>query len=84
MKRSVSMTTRAPRLRFLPDQVAEDAPLFEIVVILRAFHFFLHALWHHGQSDQLGMRMLQRRAGRLALILEQQDIAQPAVVLEIA
>ena len=27
--------------------------------------------------------MFQRRAGRLALILEQKDIAQPAVVLEV-
>ena len=69
---------------FLPDDVAEDAALLQVVEQFRAVHLFLGALGDHGQRDQLAMRMLERGAGGLAVILEKQDVAEPAILLEIA
>src|ERR1022692_2071340 len=73
-----------PSRAFVPDDVAEDTALLEVVEQFRAVHLFLRPLGDYGQCDELAMRMLQRRPGRLSVILEQQDVAKPAVLLEIA
>ena len=68
---------------FLADHVAENAALFFVVVVLRAVHFLAHALGHDRQRDQLRMRMLERCAGGLPVILEKQNVAEAAVVFQI-
>ena len=51
--------------------------------MLRAVHFLAHALGHDRQRDQLRVRVLQRRAGRLAVVFEKQDVAEATVVFQI-
>src|ERR1019366_10756221 len=68
---------------FLADDVAEDAALLQIVKEFGGFHFFLDALGDDGKRDQLGMRMLQRSAGGIAMVLEKDDVAEAVVLLEI-
>jgi hypothetical protein len=50
----------------------------------RALNLLAHKGRHDWQRDQLRMRVLQRRAGRPAMILEQQDVAQAVVLPEVA
>ena len=50
---------------------------------LRRVHLFLDALGDHRQRDQLRVRMFQRRARRFAVVLEKQDVAEAAVLLQI-
>ena len=83
MKRSVSVTMRTPAVVSCADDVAEDAALLEIVESFGAVHFLLHALGDHRQRDELRVGMLQRGAGRFAMVLEQEDVAEAAVLLEI-
>ena len=70
-------------LDFLVNHVAENAALFFIVVTLGVVHFFVNALRHNGQSDELRMGVFERSARRLAVIFEQQDVAEAPIVLQI-
>ena len=46
--------------QLLPEYIAKDAALLEIVKLPRAIHFLFHPLGNHRQRDQLGMRMFER------------------------
>src|SRR5579871_961349 len=70
-------------IHFLPDNVAEDATLFVQEILLGAFEFLGHVDGKNRQRDQLGVRMLQRRPGSLAMILEDQNVLKPAVLLQV-
>src|SRR5450759_4651654 len=65
------------------DDVAVDAALLEIVKDLGGVHLFLDALGDDGERDQLGVRMLQRGARGVAMVLEEEDVTEAAVFLEI-
>ena len=53
---------------FLRQDVAVDAPFLVVEVMLGAIQFFLDALGHDRQRDQLRMRVLQHRSRRLAMV----------------
>src|SRR6202521_4699749 len=72
-----------PRLRLLPDNVAEHATLLIYVVLLGPFQLLDHVDRKNGQCDQLRMRVLQRSPGRLPVILENQDVLKAPVLLQI-
>ena len=50
----------------------------------RPVDLLAHEGRHDRQRNQLRMRMLERRASRPAVVLEQQDVAQAAVLPEVA
>ncbi len=60
--------------RLLPFHIAEHAAFFEIVITLCPVDLFLHRSWHDRQCDELRVRMFERCARRLAVILEEQNI----------
>ena len=82
-KSADSAITRDAVLRFLPDDVAEHAALFELMVALRAIQLFPHLARHDRQRNQLRMTVLERRACRRAVILEDDDMAQTDVALQV-
>jgi hypothetical protein len=67
----------------LAKNIAKDAPLFEVVVFTRAVHLFAHPLGDNRQGDELGVRMLERGARRLTVVLEDEDVLEAPVLLEI-
>src|SRR5579859_225227 len=67
----------------LPDHVAENAALFLSVVMLRRVQFLAHSLGYDRERDQLRVRVLQRRTRRISMILEDESVAKPLVILEI-
>ena len=67
----------------LANHVAENAALFFVVVVPATVHFFAHAARNDRQRDQLRMGMLQRSAGGLAVIFENQDVAEALVVFQV-
>ena len=71
------------RLHFLANHVAENAALFFVVVALGVIHFLAHPFRDNRQRDQLRMGVFQGRAGGLAMILVEQDIAKTAVVFQV-
>src|SRR5579885_406870 len=68
------------RRGLLPDDVAVDAPLLEVVELPGSVEFFLHRVRNHRQRNELRMRMLERSAGGLAVVAEQHDVAEAAVL----
>ena len=56
---------------------------FVVVIVLRAVHFLAHALGDDRQGDQLGMRVFERGAGSFTVILEEQNVAEAAVVFQV-
>src|SRR5712692_8036766 len=67
----------------LPDDVAEDAALFRRVMASRALDLLAHEVGDDRQRDELRMRVLERRARRSTMVLEDQDVPKPTVLLEI-
>src|ERR1035437_2845559 len=81
---AVGLTDQADAgCRLVADDVAEDAALLEIEKKFGGVHFFLDALGDDGKRDQLGMGMLERRARGVAIVLEEDDVAEATVLLEI-
>ena len=68
---------------FLPDDVAEYAALLVDVVLLGAFDLFGDVNGKNGQRDELRVRVLERGAGSLAVILEDEDVLEATIFLEI-
>ena len=68
---------------FLPDDVAEYTPFLEFVVSPGPVQFFLHLDRHDRQRDELGMRVLERCAGRQTLIFEDERILEAGITLQI-
>src|SRR5581483_7416374 len=68
---------------FLANDVAEHTTLFVDVVLLGSFQFLNDIDWKNWKSDQLRMGVLERGSGRLSVILENQDVFEPAVLLQI-
>src|SRR5713101_7633892 len=71
------------RFHLLADDVAEDAALFLLVIVLAAVHFLAHALGDNRQRNQLRMGVLERRPGSLAVVLENQDVTEALVILQV-
>ena len=65
------------------DNVAVDAAFLVLVMRAAAVDLVQHAGRDDGQRNELGVRVLQRRSGRRALVFENQDVAQPTVFPEI-
>jgi hypothetical protein len=65
--------------RLLPDDIAENATALEIVVFCRAGQFLLHPLRRDRRGDELRVRMGDRGAGQVALVLEDQDILEAVI-----
>src|SRR6267142_3350239 len=72
-----------PPLHLLPDHVAPDTALLDAEVMQRPFELLLDHHGHDGCGDELGVRMLQRRAGGLAVVLEDADVLEARVLLEV-
>ena len=70
-------------LRFLADDVAEHAAFLGGKVRARAVDLVPHLARHHRQRDQLRMRVVERRPGRGAVILENDDVAEAAILFQI-
>ena len=67
----------------LADDVAEDAPLLRREMPPGALDLLAHEVGHDRQRDQLRVRVLERGAGDGALVLEDKDVAKPAILPEI-
>src|SRR5882762_8475560 len=67
----------------LSDNIAENAALLLIVVVPTAVHFFAYSARYNRQRDQLRVGVLHRRARAFSVILENQHVAEPLVVLQI-
>ena len=80
---SFSLMTRIALVQLLPHDVAEHAALFVVVVLLGAVQLLPHPLGDDGGRDELGVRMLQRCAGRPARVLEDEDVSKPRILLEV-
>jgi hypothetical protein len=50
-------------LKLLPDDIAEDTPVFILKIIFRPFDLFAHPLWNDGKGDDLRVGMFQRGSG---------------------
>ena len=70
-------------LPLLPDDVAEDAALLVLVVAPRALDLLDHLARHDRQRDELRVGVVERGAGQLPLVLEEQDVAEAQVVAEV-
>ena len=68
---------------FLADNVAKNAAFFIHVILLGAFEFFASRAGNNRQGDQLRVRMLEGRAGGLAMILENQNVSEAPVLSQI-
>ena len=53
------------------------------IVPLGAVDLFAHEVGHDRQRDELRVRVLERRAGRRAVVLEDQDVAEAPILLQI-
>src|SRR5947209_3574463 len=69
--------------RFLGEDVAEDAPLLFLVVLLRAGELLLQLGGDQGKRDDLRVRVAERRAGGRSAVLEEEHAAQAHVPREI-
>src|SRR2546422_835295 len=69
----------APVADLLMDDVAVDTAFLILIVFTAAGDLVHHVGRDDGQRDQLRVRVLQRGPGGLAVVLEDQDVAQPAV-----
>ena len=49
----------------------------------RVIHFLAHAFGHDGQRNQLRVRVFQRRARGISMVLENQNVAKSLVVLQV-
>ena len=67
----------------LPHHVAPDAALLHLPVHRRAGELLRHHDRDDRRRDQLGVGVLEGRAGRLAVILEDEDVLEARVLLEI-
>src|SRR5437763_4121968 len=56
--------------------VAEHAALLHLEVPLRAVELLAHEVGDDRQRDELRVRMIERRAGRIAVVLEDEDVLQ--------
>ena len=63
----------------LLEDVAEDAAFAELEVAAGAVDLFLNAFGNDGQGDELGVGVLERGAGGLAVVLEDEDVAEAGV-----
>src|SRR5688572_18311550 len=72
------------QLEFVADNVAEDAALLKMVMLLGRLQLHGYGPRGYGRGDDLGMRMGQRRTGQLAIILENQDILEAAIFHQIS
>ena len=70
-------------VRLLPDDVAEYAALFVEVVLLGALQFFDHVDGKNRQGDELRVCVLQRGACCFAMVLENEDVLEPAIFLQV-
>jgi len=57
-------------VHFLTDDVAENAALLFVVVVLGTVYFLAHAVWNDRERDELGMGMIYSCAGGLVVIFE--------------
>src|SRR5207248_748911 len=69
--------------QILMHDVAEDAALLDLEVTLGAVDLLAHEVGHDRQRDQLRMRVLERRARGGAVVLEDQNVLQPPILLQI-
>src|SRR5579862_1611305 len=52
-------------------------------MLASAVHFLGHALGNNRQSDKLRVSMFQRGAGGIAMVFEDQDVFEAAILLEV-
>ena len=76
-------TTRFSIEDLLVDDVAEDAALLQLEVELAAVDLLHHAPRHDRGGDELDVPVLQRGPGRLAVVLEDLDVAEAPVLGEV-
>src|SRR5258706_7694585 len=69
--------------KLLLDHVAGDAAFLEPVMLERPVQLLGHSLRDDGRGHELGVAVLQGGAGVLAVVLEDQDVAEAVVVLEV-
>src|SRR5215813_1566559 len=67
----------------LPNDVAENAALFFVVVVPAVVDFFAHAPRNNRKRYQLRVRVLDGGASCFAVILENKDITEALVVLQV-
>ena len=65
------------------DHVAKDAPAAVVVELQRPGHLLPDADRHDRRDDQLRVRVLQRRPGGAADVLEEHAVDQPRVLFQI-
>src|ERR1041384_4657070 len=70
-------------INFLPDDVAENAALFVQEILLCALQFFDHVDRNNGQRDQLRMGVLERFTRSFTVVLENEDVLEPLVLLQV-
>src|ERR1041385_1195758 len=69
------------RFQLLPHDVTENAALLVDVILLCPFDLLGNVNGDHWKRNQLRMRMLQSGSRSLTMILEYQNVLEPAVFL---
>jgi hypothetical protein len=67
----------------LVHDVAEDTAFLVLEIVPGALNFLTHAPRNDGEGDELGMGVFQGGACSHAVVLEDEDIAEPWVTLEV-
>ena len=65
------------------DDVAVDTAVAELEVAAGAVDFLLNALWNDGQGDELGVGVLEGSTRALAMVLEDEHVAEAGVAGEV-
>jgi hypothetical protein len=70
-------------LKFLPNDIAENAPVFIVEIRLGSLNLFAHPPRDDGKGDDLRMGMFQRRPCCDAVVLKDKDISKTLVAPQI-
>jgi hypothetical protein len=70
-------------LKLLPNNIAEDTPVFIMEICLGSLNLFAHPLRDDGKSDDLRMGMFQRGPCCNAVVFEDKDMSETLVAPEI-
>ena len=82
-KRWVLGDDPAPLLHFLPDDIAEDAPIFVLEVSPAPFDLLVDTRGDDGEGDELRVRMLEGGSRSDPVIFEDQEVSKAPVADEI-
>jgi hypothetical protein len=70
-------------LKLLPDDIAEDTPLFIMKIIFGPFDLFGHPSWDDWKGDDLRVGMFQRGPSCYSMVFKDENISKPLITPQI-